>query len=312
MSTSRLLTLLPVLVLAVGACKSTDDGKAPLLTDARAEHQPIPVAPEVESWFRGTSVAGGVRIAPGDRISVSVQDHDELHLVRDVPPNGEVPVYRENKSVTVVHALGKTPQDLEKEITEVHAADLEHPFVTVQIEVSAPRSIYVCGAVKMQGAYPVSENGRLTVLQALALAGGTTDRGDLSGVTIQRIYTRTGETVSSPHLDIRRVIENQDQRDNLVVEAGDTIVVPDKPDATVQVLGKVHSPGSYPWRKGMRLSEALAEAGSFEKFAKTSAIKIVRNGRENILIDYEEILDGKTPDLELQARDVIFVDERWM
>jgi polysaccharide export outer membrane protein len=310
MSTSRLLTLL--LVLAAGACKSTDDDKAPLLTDTHVEHPPQPVAPEIESWFRGTSVAGGVRIAPGDRISVSVQDHDELHLVRDVPPNGEVPVYRENKSVSVVHALGKTPQDLEKEITAVHAADLEHPFVTVQIEVSAARSIYVCGAVKAQGAYAVSENGRLTVLQALALAGGTTERGDLAGVTIQRIYTLTGKTVSSPPLDIRRVIENQDQRDNLVVEPGDTIVVPEKPDANVQVLGHVERPGTFTWRKGMRLSEAIATAGSFAKFAKISAIRIVRNGRDNILVDYNDVLEGRTSDPELQSGDVIFVDERFI
>jgi protein involved in polysaccharide export with SLBB domain len=311
MSTSRLLTLL--LVLGAGACRSPDEGKPPLLTEPNVEHRESrPVSPEIEAWFRGTTAAAGVRIMSGDRISISVKGHDDLGVVRDVPPNGDVRVLRANNSVKVVKALGMTPQDLETAVAAVHAADLENPYVTVQIDVAAPRSIFVLGAVKAPNAYAVSENGRLTVVQALALAGGTIERADLSGVTIQRVYTKTGETVSSPPLDILSVMESQDQRDNLVVEPGDTIVVPERPDAMVQVLGHVEKPGSFTWRKGMRLSEAIASAGSFAKFAKKSAIRIVRNGRESILVDYDEVLDGKVPDPELQPGDVIFIDERYL
>jgi polysaccharide export outer membrane protein len=312
MSTSRLLPLL--FLVCAGACSSTGDAKAPLLMDPKVERRDAkpPVSPEVEQWFRGTTAASGVRIVPGDRISISVRDHDELHLVCDVPPNGDIRVFRENKSVAVVKTNGMTPQDLEAAVEKVHEADLEHPYVNVQIDVSAPRSIFVLGAVKSQGAYAVSENGRLTVLQALALAGGATERGDLAGVTIQRVYTRTGQTVSTPALDIRSAIDNQDQRDNLVVEPGDTIVVPEKPEAMVQVLGHVEKPGSFAWHKGMRLSEAIASAGSFAKFAKKSAIRIIRNGRDSILVDYDEVLAGAVPDPDLMPGDAVFIDERWM
>jgi len=302
-----------LLLVVVAACTSTKNDRPPLLSSGDAPPSALqPVSPEVERWFRGTSASAGVRIAPGDQISIVVQNHDELKLVRDVPPNGEVPVYRENKEVSVVNALGKTPQELEGDVKRVHEKDLTNPYVTVRIDVAAPRSIYVVGAVKSPGVFGVSGNGRFTVLQALALAGGTSEKSDLTGVKIQRVYPPTGEMVSSPALDIRRVMESQDQRDNLVVEPGDTIVVPEKTDATVQVLGHVAKPCSVPWRKGIRLSEAIAEAGSFAKFAKTTGIRVVRHGRENILVDYEDILDGKTPDLELEPHDVIYVDERWM
>jgi polysaccharide export outer membrane protein len=312
MSISRLLG--PLAVLFAAACHSSDADRPPLLTtDPNAAQRASPrVDPEIEAWFRGTAAAAGVRIMPGDRLSISVRDHDELHITPDVPPNGEIRIPRENKTVVVVNALGKTPQDLVAAVEAVHAADLEHPYVDVQIDVAAPRSIYVLGAVKAQNAYAVSENGRLTVLQALALAGGTTEHADLSGVTIQRVYARTGESVTSPPLDIRSVIENHDQRDNLVVEPGDTIMVPERPEATVQVLGHAERPGIFPWRKGMRLSEAIAAAGSFAKFAKKSAIKIVRNGRDSIVVDYDEVLEGKIPDPELQPGDVIFIDERYL
>jgi polysaccharide export outer membrane protein len=310
MSSFRILTVLAL--VAASACKSGDD-KAPLLTGgASGAPAPKQVSPEIEHWFRTTVAAAGVRIVPGDRVSIDVQDHDALRIVRDVPPNGEIPVYRTNKSVTIVKALGRTPQELEALVAAVHAADLENPYVTVHIDEAAPRSIYVVGGVKSPGVYAVSGNGRLTVLQALALAGGTSERSDLASITIQRIHPPTGETVSSPALDIRRVIEEHDQRDNLVVEPGDTIVVPERQDLTVQVLGHVSKPGSFEWRKGERLSEALADAGSFAKFAKKSAIRVVRNGRENIVVNYEDVLEGRAPDLELQPGDVIFVDEKWM
>ncbi len=312
MSRLRILTLLAL--VGAAACKSDGGDRPPLKIDgadaaAPKSHNPTPA---IERWFRETVPAAGVCLMPGDRISIVVQDHPELNLSPEVPPNGEIRVYRENKSVDRVKALGKTTQELEAAITAVHAADLEHPFVTVRIDVAAPRSIYVIGAVKAPNVYTVSGNDRLTVLQALALAGGQTEKADLSSVVVHRVYPPTGETASSPPLDIAAVIGARDQKDNLIVAPGDTIVVPESQDATVQVLGRVEKPGQVPWRRGMRLSEAIAGAGSFQKFAKTSKIKIVRHGAETIVVDYDEVLDGKTPDPELEPRDVIFVDERWM
>jgi polysaccharide export outer membrane protein len=183
--------------------------------------------------------------------------------------------------------------------------------VTVHIENFAARSIYVVGAVKTQNSYPVAANERLTVLQALALAGGPTSDSDLRRVTLQRIYPATGRTVSSPQLDIRDAMERGNQRDNLVVEAGDTIVVPDTLDLSVHVLGKVEKPGAVAWTRGLTLARAITESGSFKPYAKRDRIKIVRNGVENIVANFDDIVDGRAADLELEPRDIIWVDERW-
>lgn len=310
---SRLKHLLP-LVLVAAACASGTDVKVPVAPAQMVVAPSAPVDPEVEKWFRDHVPGAGTRIVAGDRVSISVQGRPELSVSRDVPPSGDVPVYVPNHAGNnSVKALGKTPQELETDIAAVYQRTIfeNAPYVTVQIDTYAARSIYVVGAVKVQNAYPIAANERLTVLQALALAGGPTDLGDLRNVTLQRIYPPTGRTVSSPSLDIREAMERGEQRDNLVVEAGDTIVVPGMQDLSVQVLGNVEKPGAVPWTRGMTLARAITEAGSFKKFAKRDKIKIVRHGTENIVANFDDIVDGRAADLELQPRDVIWVDERW-
>jgi protein involved in polysaccharide export with SLBB domain len=307
--------LLPLLVLVASACSSGTDEKVPVSPSMATLVAPRePVDPEVEKWFRSHEPAAGTRIVAGDRVAVSVQGRPELSVARDVPPNGDVPVYVPNHPESCsVNALGKTPQELEKEIAAVYQRTIfeKAPYVTVQIDNFAARSIYVVGAVKTQNSYPITVNERLTVLQALALAGGPTEQGDLRNVTLQRIYPGTGRTVASPPLDIRDAMERGNQRDNLVVEAGDTIVVPDMQDLSVQVLGNVEKPGSVQWSRGLTLARAITEAGSFKRYAKKDRIKIVRNGVENIVANFDDIVDGRAADLELEPRDVVWVDERW-
>ncbi len=305
---ARFGILLPV-ILGLAACSFSTDDRPPVPPGSSAPIVPARKEdPAVEKWFREAAPASGMRLMSGDRISISVQGKPELGVIRDVPPNGELPLYRVDATI---NALGRTTQELESDIAKAYSALFEKPYVTVSLETAAARSIYLLGAVKTPGAYPVTGNERLNLAQALALAGGTAAQSDLRNVTIQRTYPPTGRTVASPSLDVQRVYEG-DQSDNLLIEAGDTIMVPDLQESRVQVLGYVERPGSVVWTRGMTLSRALAEAGGFRKFAKKEKIKVVRHGRESIVVNYDDVLNGATPDLELEARDVIFVDERWL
>lgn len=303
----RILTI-PLLALCVAACSS--DGRPPVAPSADDPGVRTRVVdPVIEKWFRTNVPPSGMRLLPGDQISITVQGHDDLKVTRYVPPNGEIPIYDTDK---VVRALGKTLQQLEEDIARAYTSKFEKaPYVTVAIAGAAPRSISVIGGVKTQGVFPVSGNERLTVLQAIALAGGALPQSDLRNVTLQRIYPETGETVSSPFLDIRKVMEEGGQRDNLIVEPGDTIVVPDLQESNVQLFGMVEHQGPVVWHEGMTLLEAITEAGGLKKFAKTSAVKVVRRGRDKIVINIDEIIDRVIPDFVLEPRDVIYVGERF-
>ena len=310
---SRTSSFLLPCVLVLCACAS-GPGQGPAVVPAPAASAPQRVDPAVERWFRSNVAASGTRLMAGDRITVSVQGREELRVSRDVPPNGDIPVYiPKYEGAKSVNALGRTPQELEAEIAAIYAQTIfeKAPYVTVSLDVAAARSIYVGGAVRSQGQYPMNGNDRLTVMQALLVAGGATELSDLREVLVQRIYPTTGETVSSPPLDVQKVYQG-DQSDNLIVEPGDTIIVPGLQDSRVQVLGQVEKPGAVEWRKGITLVQAISEAGSFKRFARKDKIKVVRRNGDSLTISFDDIMNGKVPDLVLEPRDVVFIDERWI
>jgi polysaccharide export outer membrane protein len=81
------------------------------------------------------------------------------------------------------------------------------------IFVPRAESIYVFGQVKSPGAYSLQQKN-ITVLQALSLAGGVTDRGTTGRINIVRI-------VNGEKKDIRVKLTD-------IVQPGDTIVVPER------------------------------------------------------------------------------------
>lgn len=78
--------------------------------------------------------------------------------------------------------------------------------------VPSAEKFFVSGEVKQTGSFVLTSD--LTVLQALALAGGVTDRGAKNRIEIRRTVSGKDTTVKA--------------RDRDVVRAGDTIIVPKK------------------------------------------------------------------------------------
>jgi polysaccharide biosynthesis/export protein len=107
------------------------------------------------------------------------------------------------------------PEVLRIDIGELQAGNLA---LNVQLQdgdtVNVPKaqSVFVAGQVKASGAYAVDRG--TTVLQALSLAGGVTDRGAEGRAKILR-------TVDGKQKEIKAKLTD-------IVEPGDTIVVPER------------------------------------------------------------------------------------
>ena len=116
----------------------------------------------------------------------------------------------------VFKAEGKTRGDLEKEIRARYVPDyFKQMTVTVKPEVST-RWYYVAGEVKMPNRQIY--NSRITVLKAIASAGGFTDFANKKKVKLTRVDGRT-QTVNCP-----KALENPALDPE--VYPGDTIYVP--------------------------------------------------------------------------------------
>jgi polysaccharide export outer membrane protein len=83
---------------------------------------------------------------------------------------------------------------------------------TIYVPRFDPNRVYVSGQVRTPGAFSVPE--KTTVLQALALAGGPTERASLGRVEIIRLVNGKQKTIKAK-------LEN-------VVRPGDTIIVPER------------------------------------------------------------------------------------
>lgn len=149
----------------------------------------------------------GYRLAAGDLVKVVVFGHEDLSGEYRVDSEGLLSV----PLIKSVQAAGLTAQEIEQAITSLLQPDyLKNPRVGVVILEYRP--FYILGEVKNPGSYPYTSN--MTVLSAVALAGGYTYRARKNRVTIVR--------ASDP--EKKPVLTDQ----NTVVHPGDIIEVPER------------------------------------------------------------------------------------
>jgi polysaccharide export outer membrane protein len=163
------------------------------------------------------SVDGEYRIHAGDQLEVSVWKEVDLQRTALIRPDGRFsfPLTGE------VQAAGRTADDIRKDIEGRLKAFIPEAVVTVTVTGVNGNSIYVIGQVNKAGAFVM--NPRLNVLQALALAGGTTPFAKLDNIII--IRGGAGAQQSLP-FRYNQVSEGKDLKQNIFLEAGDVVVVP--------------------------------------------------------------------------------------
>ena len=150
---------------------------------------------------------GEYLLGPGDEVRVTVFGQPELTGSYLVSDSGEIAV----PLIPGVEASGVTADSLAERITaELQSAEVVlDPAVSV--EVRRYRPFFILGEVAGPGSYPYVSD--MTVLTAVAIAGGFTDRGrrDLFEITRARDGTtlqgQAGPEVRIQPGDVIRVLE---------------------------------------------------------------------------------------------------------
>jgi polysaccharide export outer membrane protein len=95
---------------------------------------------------------------------------------------------------------------------------VQEPRVTVIVrEVNSSR-VFVTGEVAHPGAYPL--RGRVSLLQAIALAGGFTDFANSDGIVVIRTDGKGGQ------IPVRYSDLVSPEGESVILRPGDTVVVP--------------------------------------------------------------------------------------
>jgi len=156
-------------------------------------------------------------IGPGDQLAIEVWKDAALTRVVTVLPDGKIsfPLIGE------IEASDKTIAQLKKEIEEKIARYV--PAVTITVEVRQINlHIYVLGRVNAPGRFILPSN--VTVLQALAIAGGPNTFANRSQIRIFR--EKKGVTTMSPLFNYDEVTAGRGIKANILLERGDVIFVP--------------------------------------------------------------------------------------
>lgn len=120
-----------------------------------------------------------------------------------------------------IRAAGRTPLQLKEDLQSRLKNFVDAPFVTVSVKKSESQKFYILGEVMKAGEYPIVKN--LTVLQAVALAGGFSEWASKNEILLFRKESDSSKTIV---INYRDLVKKQDFSNNVRIQADDTIIVP--------------------------------------------------------------------------------------
>lgn len=165
-------------------------------------------------------VAPAYIIGPGDSLQVFVWRNAELSSSVPVRPDGKI----STPLVEDMVAVGKTPTQLARDIEKVLGEYVKSPQVNVIVTqpLSAFSQVKVIGQVVKPESLPYHEG--MTVLDALLSVGGL---GPYAAGNRAKVVRTDGDKQTEIDVNLGKIIDKGDMRQNLKLQPGDVIVVPE-------------------------------------------------------------------------------------
>lgn len=153
-----------------------------------------------------------------DVLSISVWKEPDISRAVAVRSDGKISL----PLIGELLAAGKTPTQLQGEITTGLRAYIAEPAVTVTVQEIKSKRFNIFGHVQRPGAYPL--NPPLTVLDAIALAGGLRDFAKSKKIYVLR--AGVNESTTRLPFNYKDAMKGVHPEQNIQIEPHDTIVVP--------------------------------------------------------------------------------------
>jgi polysaccharide export outer membrane protein len=240
-------------------------------------------------------------LAPGFLLSLNVLDDPDLVGTFRIDQHGDLSL----PILGTMHVAGETVSEARVQIGNALLKNqiLNDPQVNLTVlEYTVPQ-VTIIGEVASPGRYPLLVPRSL--VDVLAFAGGATLT---AGNHVQ--ITRASASAEPILVDYSRATDPH-AVNTVMVNPGDIVLV--KQAGIVYVLGAVNRPGGYVMQEEGTLNvlQAISLANGTAIAANTGTVHLLRRNDQGSVVDiplsYKKIVRGKSADLQLQARDVVYV-----
>ena len=291
---------------AVPSSTTTMVGPAPAVSAPPPTRLPVVVASrgDTGNWpgesmpappYLPIAPSGAFVLGPGDVIAISVYGQPELATTAHISDRGRVRVPLAGE----VLVSGLSPNDAAGRIADAYREQelLVNPQVNVTVSEYRSQQVSVIGEVRSPGRFPIET--RMSVLDALALAGGITELGDGS---VNVLRHRGGQTMRYT-VDLDGYLSDNRAQGLFELRAGDTVVAPKA--KTFYIYGEVRQPNAYRLEADMTVVQALSLSGGLTERGTDQRIEIKRKLDNGQLATLPAELNSP-----VHPNDVIYVRER--
>jgi len=243
------------------------------------------------------ALADDYLIGDGDGLLISVWGAKELGGTVTVRPDGKITL----EAVGDVVASGFTPMKLAEDLSEKLKSVIKKPIVTVTVSSITNNKVYLFGGGVPSGIMNLPD--RTTLLRFLCRLVS------LKGTDLAHAYIyRDGKKLGVNFYDI--FVKGELSKD-VPLKPGDVLYLPDNESNKIYLTGAVNAPKTIFHRDGLRILDAILEAGGFTKYAKENDVLLVRKGASEISIKAKDLMkDGDlSQNVLLQPGDLLIVKE---
>ncbi|MGQ9647312.1 MAG: polysaccharide biosynthesis/export family protein [Thermodesulfobacteriota bacterium] len=156
-------------------------------------------------------------IGPEDVLSIHVWKEEAFSKTVLVRMDGKISL----PLIDDVQAAGFTARQLKEVLTNKLKEFVENPNVSVTVVEANSFKVFISGQVRNPGVYRL--RSETTLLQFIPMAGGFTDWANQKKILI--IRTEGGQEKRFT-VNYKKIVSGQDPASNIVLKAGDTIIVP--------------------------------------------------------------------------------------
>jgi polysaccharide export outer membrane protein len=259
----------------------------------------------IESLAALSTSNADYKLGPGDLIEIRVFGVGNFDQQLRISARGTITL----PIIETVVAAGLSASELEVKLASLLEGEvIKNPQVAVFVKEYRSQQVTVLGAVQRPGQFQMSSQLRLT--DALSMAGGLQPNASEEAM-IQRPSPDGKDEIVK--INLTQLLERGDLTLNTVVRAGDIIHVAPREDQIVYVVGELNRPQAFalPARQKVRVSEIYALAGGAARTAKAGDSRLIRydqaGHRQEIKVNFPEVIRGKQEDFFVQAKDIIFV-----